>query len=90
MRELEGELDAEQRRHAETMKNMRKADRRLKELSFQTDEDRKNQERYQDLIDKLQNKIKTFKRQVEEAVSVRRPRGCSYIFYYSSRCLKSF
>ena len=69
VRELEGELDSEQRRHAETLKNMRKADRRLKELAFQADEDRKNQERFQDLIDKLQNKIKTFKRQVEEAVS---------------------
>ena len=51
------------------MKNMRKADRRLKELAFQSDEDRKNQERLQDLIDKLQGKIKTFKRQVEDAVS---------------------
>ena len=69
MRELEGELDSEQRRHAETMKNMRKADRRLKELAFQSDEDRKNQERLQDLIEKLQGKIKTFKRQVEDAVS---------------------
>ena len=69
VRELEGELDSEQRRHAETQKNMRKADRRLKELAFQADEDRKNQERLQDLIDKLQNKIKTYKRQVEEAVS---------------------
>jgi len=48
---------------------MRKADRRLKELAFQADEDRKNQERLQDLIDKLQNKIKVYKRQVEEAVS---------------------
>ena len=51
------------------MKNMRKADRRLKELAFQSDEDRKNQERLQDLIDKLQGKIKVFKRQVEDAVS---------------------
>ena len=63
------ELDSEQRRHAETQKNMRKADRRLKELAFQSDEDRKNQERLQDLVDKLQAKIKTYKRQVEEAVS---------------------
>lgn len=69
IRELETEYDSEQRRHAETQKNMRKADRRLKELAFQADEDRKNQERLQDLIDKLQNKIKTYKRQVEEAVS---------------------
>lgn len=70
VRDLEGELDSEQRRHAETQKNMRKADRRLKELAFQADEDRKNQERLQDLIDKLQNKIKTYKRQVEEAEEV--------------------
>ena len=69
VRELEVEVDNEQRRHAETQKNARKADRRLKELAFQADEDRKNQERMQELIDKLQNKIKTYKRQVEEAVS---------------------
>merc|ERR1712226_944421 len=49
------------------MGNMRKADRRLKELAFQSDEDRKNQERLQDMVDKLQAKIKTYKRQVEEA-----------------------
>lgn len=69
MQELETELDSEQRRHAETQKNARKADRRLKELAFQVDEDRKNQERLQDLIDKLQNKIKAYKRTAEEAVS---------------------
>ena len=65
---MEAEYEAEQRRHAETQKNARKADRRLKELAFQVDEDRKNQERLQDLIDKLQAKIKTYKRQSEEAV----------------------
>merc|ERR1719167_1273479 len=70
VRELENELDNEQRRHAETQKNMRKADRRLKELAFQADENRKNQERLQDLVDKLQNKIKTYKRQVEEAEEI--------------------
>jgi uncharacterized FlaG/YvyC family protein len=50
---------------------MRKADRRMKELAFQADEDRKNHERLQELIDKLQAKIKTYKRQVEEAVRIR-------------------
>ena len=69
VRELEGELDSEQRRHAETQKNMRKADRRLKEIAFQADEDRKNQERLNEMIDKLNGKLKTYKRQVEEAVS---------------------
>merc|ERR1712168_1210913 len=54
VRELEAELDNEQRRHAETQKNMRKADRRMKELAYQADEDRKNQERLQEMIEKLQ------------------------------------
>ena len=35
MKDIEGELDGEQRRHAETLKNYRKMDRRLKELTFQ-------------------------------------------------------
>lgn len=70
VRELESELDSEQRRHAETQKNARKADRRLKELAFQADEDKKNQERLQELIEKLQSKVITYKRQVEEAVSI--------------------
>lgn len=70
IQQLESEYDTEQRRHAETQKNARKADRRLKELAFQVEEDRKNQERLQDLIDKLQAKLKTYKRQAEEAVSV--------------------
>jgi len=70
VQELETELDAEQRRHAETQKNARKADRRLKELAFQVEEDRKNQERLQDMIDKFQNKIRVYKRQSEEAVSL--------------------
>ncbi|XP_054257732.1 myosin heavy chain, muscle isoform X7 [Macrosteles quadrilineatus] len=70
VRELENELDGEQRRHADAQKNLRKSERRIKELSFQADEDRKNQERMQDLVDKLQQKIKTYKRQIEEAEEI--------------------
>ena len=66
---METELDAEQKRHSDSVKNMRKHERRIKELAFQSEEDRKAQERMQDMIDKLQNKIKTYKRQVDEAVS---------------------
>ncbi|CAM9406846.1 unnamed protein product [Lampetra planeri] len=65
VRELEGELDAEQKRHAETIKSLRKNERRMKELIFQTDEDQKNQARMQELVEKLQSKIKTYKRQLE-------------------------
>lgn len=70
IRSLEQELDGEQRRHQDTDKNYRKAERRVKELDFQVEEDKKNAERLTDLIDKLQGKLKVYKRQVEEAEEV--------------------
>lgn len=54
IRELESELDAENRRLADATKNLRRSERRIKELTFASDEDRKNQERMQGLIDQLQ------------------------------------
>ncbi|XP_010085533.1 PREDICTED: myosin-7-like [Pterocles gutturalis] len=52
---------------AEAQKGIRKYERRIKELSYQAEEDRKNLTRMQDLIDKLQSKVKSYKRQFEEA-----------------------
>merc|ERR1719228_3068100 len=69
-RELESELDAECRRCADSQKNLRKSERRIKELPFASDEDRKNHERMQGLIDQLQGKIKTYKKQIEEAEEI--------------------
>ena len=59
---MESELDLEQRHHQETIKEVRKNDRRLKELAFQAEEDRKNQARLQDLVEKLQSKLKVYKK----------------------------
>merc|ERR1712133_334873 len=70
IRELQSELDAESRRCADSMKNLRKSERQIKELTFATDEDRKNHERMQALIDQLQGKMKSFKRQIEEAEEI--------------------
>lgn len=42
VRELENELDGEQRRHADAQKNLRKSERRIKELSFQVKESSSN------------------------------------------------
>ncbi|KAM9118883.1 myosin-1B-like isoform 2-T2 [Pangshura tecta] len=67
VRELEGEADNEQKRSADAIKGMRKYERRVKELTYQTEEDRKNVLRLQDLVDKLQLKVKAYKRQAEEA-----------------------
>merc|ERR1712015_156082 len=70
IRELESELDAENRRQADAHKNLRRSERRINELTFASDEDRKNHERMQMLIDGLQGKIKTYKKQIEEAEEI--------------------
>merc|ERR1711913_240101 len=51
-------------------KNCRKSERRIKELTFEAEENKKNHERMQDLVDKLQLKVKTYKRQIEEAEEI--------------------
>lgn len=70
IRELESELDAENRRFGDAIKNLRKSERHIKELAFASDEDRKNHERMQGLIDQLQSKIKSYKKQIEEAEEI--------------------
>merc|ERR1712038_358181 len=55
---------------ADSQKNLRKSERRIKELTFAADEDRKNHERMQGLIDQLQGKIKSYKKQIEEAEEI--------------------
>ena len=128
IRELESELEGEQKKNTESVKGRRKYERRVKELTYQasgrkpqghflcntephpgsspenrkklfspgtgtlcvpvpswrpaiqcsllkSEEDRKNVLRLQDLVDKLQMKVKSYKRQAEEAVSQRDPRA---------------
>jgi myosin heavy chain 6/7 len=70
IRELESEVDAESRRLADAQKNLRKSERRIKELTYAADEDRKNHERMQTLVDQLQSKIKSYKKQIKEAEEI--------------------
>merc|ERR1712038_1284579 len=70
IRELESELDAENRRSADSLKNLRKSERKIKELTYSQEEDKKNHERMQGLIDQLQGKIKSYKKQIEEAEEI--------------------
>uniref|UniRef100_A0A3B4YIN7 Myosin-7 n=1 Tax=Seriola lalandi dorsalis TaxID=1841481 RepID=A0A3B4YIN7_SERLL len=67
VRELENEVEMEQKKSSEAVKGVRKYERRIKELTYQTEEDRKNLARLQDLVDKLQLKVKSYKRSTEEA-----------------------
>merc|ERR1719169_392364 len=70
IRELESEMDAECRRMGDAQKNLRKSERTIKELTFAADEDKKNHERMQALIDQMQSKIKSYKKQIEEAEEI--------------------
>jgi hypothetical protein len=47
IRDLESSLFVENRKMSDTMKSMRQSERRIKELTFSADEDRKNQEQMQ-------------------------------------------
>ncbi len=70
MRELEAELDGEIRRAKDAMANARKYERQFKELFVQSEEDKRMILELQDLLDKTQIKMKAYKRQLEEQVSV--------------------
>uniref|UniRef100_A0A8D2N5E2 Myosin-7B n=1 Tax=Zonotrichia albicollis TaxID=44394 RepID=A0A8D2N5E2_ZONAL len=67
IRELEAELEEEHKKSSEAMKNICKYERRFKELTFQCEEQKKNMVRLQDLVDQLQMKIKSYRKQAEEA-----------------------
>merc|ERR1712223_657284 len=70
IRELEIELGNVQARTSDNLKGHQKAERKIKELQFQNDEDKKNQVAMSDLAGKLQAKIKTYKKQIEEAEEI--------------------
>ncbi|CAM4651858.1 unnamed protein product, partial [Caretta caretta] len=64
IQELESKLEGEQKQAADAIKGIWKYERCIKELTFQGEE---NKKRLQDLVDKLQLKVKSYKREVEEA-----------------------
>merc|ERR1712241_424430 len=69
IKDLESQFD-EERRLVEAEKSQRRTTRRIKELTFSQEEDHKNHERMQELVDKLQNKVKSYKKQIEEAEEI--------------------
>jgi len=68
MRELEAELEAEQRRARDLAAENRKLARLLQEQKQQADDERRLAAEANEQINQLQARIKTLKRQLEEAV----------------------
>uniref|UniRef100_A0A8C4ZH76 Uncharacterized protein n=1 Tax=Gadus morhua TaxID=8049 RepID=A0A8C4ZH76_GADMO len=67
VRELETALLLEEKKSEEVVKGARRYERKVKELTYQTEEDQKTLLHMQDLIEKLQTKVKSYKRQSENA-----------------------
>merc|ERR1711953_1618677 len=67
---IEMELNRTIQHTDEVHKTITKGERRVKELLFQQEENKKNQDRIPDLVEKLQQKIKSYKKQIEEAEEI--------------------
>merc|ERR1711983_578558 len=59
-----------QARTSGAFKTFQKSERTIKELQFQQEEDRKNHDRITELAQKLQQKIKVYKKQIEDAEEI--------------------
>lgn len=70
LRDLEAELDEEKRRHSETIKILRKKERTVKEIVIQCEEDQKAIAMLTENLDKANQKIGMYKRQLTEQVSI--------------------
>jgi hypothetical protein len=68
--DMEAEFANVQRGNLETLKELSHSERRSKELQFQSEEDKKTQQRLQRSIEKLEAKLKTYRRQVEETEEI--------------------
>lgn len=62
-------METEQRRRTDSEKSMRKQERRIKEISFAAEEDRKTHDGLREQLDKFNTRVRILKRQLEEAVS---------------------
>jgi chromosome segregation ATPase len=66
IRDMEIELDEEKRRHAETIKILRKKERNVKEIMVQVEEDQKTISLLTESLDSASQKITIYKRQLSE------------------------
>ena len=57
-------------RFSDAHKNLRKSERLIKELTYRQDEDGKNHQRMEVVVEQLQGKIKSYKKQIEEAEEI--------------------
>lgn len=82
IRDLEAEFEAEQRREREAQANARKIERQYKELLALMEDDKRHLAELTSLNDSMNIKIKTYKRQIDEAVRRIAARYLIYLYWY--------
>ncbi|EMP33152.1 Myosin-9 [Chelonia mydas] len=65
--QLEEQLDSETKERQAAGKQVRRAEKKLKDVLLQIDDERRNSEQYKDQVDKANVRLKQLKRQLEEA-----------------------
>ncbi|XP_069510474.1 myosin-9 [Ambystoma mexicanum] len=65
--QLEEQLDTETKERQNASKQVRRTEKRLKEIALQVEDERRNAEQYKDQAEKSNTRMKQLKRQVEEA-----------------------
>jgi len=70
LRDVEAELEAEQRRGRDLQAENRKLSKLMQELRTQSEEDRRVMSELADQVNTLQQRVKTLRRQLEEAVCI--------------------
>uniref|UniRef100_A0A8C0HYM2 Myosin-9 n=1 Tax=Balaenoptera musculus TaxID=9771 RepID=A0A8C0HYM2_BALMU len=65
--QLEEQLDNETKERQAACKQVRRAEKKLKDVLLQVDDERRNAEQYKDQVDKASTRLKQLKRQLEEA-----------------------
>ncbi|NWX83723.1 MYH9 protein, partial [Nothoprocta ornata] len=65
--QLEEQLDMETKERQAVSKQVRRAEKKLKDILLQVDDERRNAEQYKDQADKANMRLKQLKRQLEEA-----------------------
>ncbi|XP_077024810.1 myosin-9 [Tamandua tetradactyla] len=65
--QLEEQLDSETKERQAACKQVRRAEKKLKDVLLQVDDERRNAEQFKDQADKASTRLKQLKRQLEEA-----------------------
>ncbi|XP_015687313.1 myosin-9 isoform X1 [Protobothrops mucrosquamatus] len=65
--QLEEQLDTETKERQAASKQVRRTEKKLKDVMLQVEDERRNAEQYKDQVDKVNTRLKQLKRQLEEA-----------------------